>query len=81
MTPDHISRRESFLGHWLPAFFYLVNYLLWVFAAQEALTSGLIWLAIFPLPALVLYLVRISRKHVEPNFTSMLSVRYFFRYS
>jgi hypothetical protein len=62
MTANHISRRESFAGRWLPAFFYLVNYLLWVFAAQEVFTSGLIWLAIFPLPALALYLVRIRRK-------------------
>ena len=62
MTADHISKRESFPGRWLPAFFYLVNYLLWVFAAQEALRSGLLWLAVFPLPALGLYLVRTERK-------------------
>ena len=61
-TADHISRRESFLGRWLPAFFYLLNYLLWVFAAFEALTSNLVWLAVFPLPAFGLYLVRTGRK-------------------
>ena len=62
MTANPISRRESFLGRWLPAFFYLVNYLLWVFAALEALTSSLLWLAVFPLPALGLYLVCTGRK-------------------
>ena len=62
MTADHISKRESFPGRWLPAVFYLLNYLLWVLAAQGVLISGLVWLAVFPLPALGLYLVRTERK-------------------
>jgi hypothetical protein len=61
-TANHISRRESFLGRSLPAFFYLINYLLWVFAAVEATTWNLLWLAVFPLPAFGLYLVRVGRK-------------------
>jgi hypothetical protein len=59
---DHASKRERPLGRWLPVFFYSVNYLLWIVVALEVHAWGLLWLAVFPLPALALYLVRTRRQ-------------------
>jgi hypothetical protein len=60
--PEHITKRDSPAGRWLPVSFYAANYLLWTFVAAQAESSSLLWLAVFPLPALMLYWVRTGRK-------------------
>jgi hypothetical protein len=59
---DHVNKREHSFGRCLPVFFYAVNYLLWIVITLEARAWGLLWLAVFPLPALALYLVRTGRQ-------------------
>jgi hypothetical protein len=63
---DHVSRREHTVGRWLPVLFYSVNYALWVVALFETRAWNLFWLAVFPLPALALYLLRTRRKRYGP---------------
>jgi len=58
---DRVSKRETALGRWLPVTFYLVNFILWVITAIRVLPFNLLWLAIWPLPALCLYLMKTRR--------------------
>ncbi len=58
MGPNHIAKRESRLGRWLPILFYSVNVILWFITGVIAKAYVLLWLAILPLPAVVLYLLR-----------------------
>ena len=58
---DHVSKRETALGRWLPVTFYSVNFILWVITAIRVLPPNLLWLAIWPLPALCLYLMSTRR--------------------
>jgi len=62
MSDDHVRRRESRLGRWFPVAVYLANYLLCVAAGIWARAFDLLWLAVLPLPALVLYLARSLRR-------------------
>ena len=64
MQKDHISKREIPLGWWLPVCFYSVNFALWIITAIQAGVWPLLWLAVLPLPALGLYLLR-TRKESE----------------
>lgn len=59
---DHISRRKTLLGKSLPALIYVVNYLLWIVTAVQIQAWDLLWLGVFPLPALALYVVRIRKQ-------------------
>ncbi len=61
---EHINKRETPLGRWLPFCFYSVNFALWIITAIQAGAWVLLWLAVFPLPALGLYLLR-TRKESE----------------
>lgn len=61
---EHISKRETPLGRWLPFCFYSVNFALWIITAIQAGAWDLLWLAVLPLPALGLYLLR-TRKESE----------------
>ena len=58
---DHVSKRETALGRWLPVSFYSVNFILWIITAIWAGAFNLLRLAILPLPALCLYLLRTRR--------------------
>ncbi len=58
---DHVGKRETALGRWLPVTFYSVNFILWVITAIRVLPPNLLWLAILPLPALCLYLMSTRR--------------------
>lgn len=64
MQKEHVSKRETPLGRWLPLFFYSVNFTLWIVTAILAKAWGLLWLSVLPLPALSLYLLR-TRKESE----------------
>ncbi|MDA2933265.1 hypothetical protein MYX82_02865 [Acidobacteria bacterium AH-259-D05] len=59
---DHVSKRETRWGQWLPVTFYLANYILWLITGILTGPFNLPRLAIFPLPALILYLVRTQRR-------------------
>ncbi len=61
---NHISKRETALGRWLPFCFYSVNFVLWIITGFIAGAWVLLWLAVLPLPALGLYLLR-TRKESE----------------
>ncbi len=64
MQEDHVSKRETHPGRWLPFFFYSVNFALWIVTSVLAGACNLLWLAVLPLPALSLYLLR-TRKESE----------------
>ncbi len=61
MGANHVANRESRLGRWVPVLFYSVNIILWLITGVIAKAYVLLWLAILPLPALVLYLLRTRR--------------------
>lgn len=61
MTNDHIAKRETVLGRFLPAILYAANVAGWVAAAVVIGIPQLLLLSLLTLPALVLYLVRTRR--------------------
>ncbi len=58
MPEGHISKRETALGHWLPFSLYAVNLILWLITGLLFAKWNLLWLALFPLPALAVYWFR-----------------------
>ncbi len=61
MEANHISKRETALGLWLPVALYALNVILWIITALVAGAWDRLWLAIWPLPALGLYWWRTRR--------------------
>ncbi len=61
MHEDHVNKRETPLGRWLPVSFYSVNFILWIVIGILAGAWKLLWLGVLPLPALGLYLLRTRR--------------------
>ena len=61
MYEDHVYLRQTPMGRWLPAVFYSVNLGLWMLTAIVAGVWDLLFLAILPMPALVVYIVRTQR--------------------
>jgi hypothetical protein len=55
---DHIAKRESTLGRWLPATFYVANIASWLATAVTIGSTQFLVLSLFTLPALALYLWR-----------------------
>jgi len=62
MHEGHVSKRETPLGRWLPFFFYSGNFTLWIVTGIVAKAWGLLWLAVLPLLALSLYLLRTRKE-------------------
>lgn len=62
MKQDPVKKMETPAGRWLPFAFYTVNFLLWFVTGIMAGAWDLLWLAILPLPALILYLLRTGDK-------------------
>jgi hypothetical protein len=60
-APDHVTKRESARGRWLPIVFYLINISLWIVAGLSAAAWGRLWLVLLTLPALTVYLIRTRR--------------------
>lgn len=58
-TDQHISRRESVWGRWLPVVFYALNVMLWIVTGIVFEAGGLLSLTLLTLPALVLYLLKL----------------------
>jgi hypothetical protein len=56
MRNDHVGKRETRPGIWLPAAFYAISLLGWFLAGATAGSVGLIWLVVLPLLPLGLYL-------------------------
>ena len=59
---EHVQKRETALGRRFPALLYTLNLLLWVATAVAAGAWEFLWLAILPLPALILYWWRTGRR-------------------
>lgn len=55
---EHIARRESPLGRWLPVVFYSTNVTLWMLTSVMFQAWDLLYLGILTIPALALYLWR-----------------------
>lgn len=62
MQKDHVSKRETPLGRWLPLSFYSVNFTLWIVTGIQAGAWDLLWLAVLPLPAMGIYLLRTRKE-------------------
>ena len=61
MNEDHVYRRQTPMGRWLPAVFYSVNLSIWMLTAIVTGAWDLIFLAILPMPALAVYVVHTQR--------------------
>lgn len=61
MNEDHVYRRQNPMGRWLPAVFYSVNLGIWMLATIVAGAWDLLFLAILPMPALAVYVLRTQR--------------------
>ena len=61
MYEDHVSRRQTPMGRRLPAVFYSVNLGIWMITVIVAGAWDLLFLAILPMPALVVYVIRTQR--------------------
>ena len=62
MQTDHASKRETPLGRWFPLSYYSLHLALWIITGIQAGAWALLWLAILPLPALGIYVLRVRRK-------------------
>jgi hypothetical protein len=63
LREDHVSKRETPLGRWVPVTVYAVNLALWIATGIRAETWDLLWLAVLALPGLGLYLWQTTRRH------------------
>ena len=61
MNEDHVYRQQTPMGRRVPAVFYSVNFGIWMLTAIVAGAWDLIFLAILPMPALAVYVVRTQR--------------------
>jgi hypothetical protein len=62
MQDNHTAKRETPIGRWLPATFYVINLLGWLVGGALAGAVGLLWLVVLPLLPLIVYLVRTGRR-------------------
>lgn len=58
---NHVHKRHAGVGRWFPLFLYLVNYGLWFISGIMANAPDLLWLAVFPAAAPILYIFRTQR--------------------
>ncbi len=61
MEKAHVYLKQTKAGRWIPAGFYLVNWGLWILTAVTAGAWHLLYLAVLPVPALAIYLLRTRR--------------------
>ena len=61
--PDnmHIKKRETMAGRWLPAVFYSLIFVSWMATGIAIKAWDLLWLSVFPVPALVIYILRMRK--------------------
>jgi hypothetical protein len=59
---DHVRKRETPGGRWLPVTFYAVNLALWMVTGIRAAAGERLWLAVLALPVLGLYLWQTTRR-------------------
>jgi hypothetical protein len=58
----HLLKRDTAFGRWLPAILYLVNVAGALVTAVAVGAADLMYLAVFPLPAVILYVWRTANK-------------------
>jgi len=59
---EHLLKRDTAFGRWLPAILYLVNVVGVLITAIAVGAADLMYLAVFPLPAVILYVWRTANK-------------------
>lgn len=59
---EHFLKRDTAFGRWLPAILYLVNVVGALITAIAVGAADLMYLAVFPLPAVILYVWRTANK-------------------
>jgi hypothetical protein len=62
LKKNHSLKRESLAGRWIPAGFYSANIITWFIIGVISGELALLLLVLFPLPALILYVIRTKRK-------------------
>jgi len=60
--PDHVLKRNTAFGRWIPVILYSVNIAGALATAVAVGAADLLYLAVFPLPALVLYVWRTDKE-------------------
>ena len=58
MLQDHVKKRETSIGRWLPFSFHMVNFMLWFVTGIMVGAWDLLWLGVLALPSIVLYILR-----------------------
>jgi hypothetical protein len=58
---DHVAKRETALGRWLPAILYAANIAGWVATTVAIVAPQFLLLTLLTLPALAFYLWRTRR--------------------
>jgi hypothetical protein len=59
---EHLLKRDTAFGRWLPAILYLFNVAGALATAVAIGAADLMYLAVFPLPAVILYVWRTANK-------------------
>ena len=59
---EHLLKRDTAFGRWLPAILYLVNVTGVLATAVAVGAANLMYLAVFPLLAVILYVWRTANK-------------------
>nr|MBS0020903.1 hypothetical protein [Gammaproteobacteria bacterium] len=59
--PEHVLKRDTAWGRWIPVALYGVHVVGWAATAGAAGASELLYLALFTLPAIVLYVWRTGK--------------------
>ena len=59
---EHVLKRDTAFGRWMPAILYLVNVGGALATAVAVGAADLLYLAVFPLPAVILYVWRTAKK-------------------
>ena len=61
---EHLLKRDTAFGRWLPAILYLVNVAGALVTAVAVGAADLMYLAVFPLSAVILYVWRTANKQL-----------------
>lgn len=59
---EHVLKRDTVFGRWMPAILYSVNIGVALATAVAVEAVDLLYLAVFPLPAVILYVWRTTKE-------------------
>ena len=55
---DHVRKRSTRVGRWVPVAMYCANVVLWIVTGLAAGAGQFLWLSLLAVPVLLLYLRR-----------------------